>query len=71
MKSCKKISYHDHTEAVKALHEICNRKGDNVKPCRAYQCDNCGKWHLTSKPIDLPLGGEFRLKFVNSWRALL
>lgn len=48
--ACGKVRYPDHASAVKALHTI---KTVGVQrdrtPARAYQCDRCLGWHLTSR----------------------
>ena len=66
---CKKVSYRDKDQAVTALHAIKNCDNDGKKPIRAYECDRCGKWHLTSKPIDTPIGGRYKPKL--NWRKVL
>ena len=46
-----KVRYRDHAEATRVLQNI-RTKGDarETMPCRAYECDRCKGWHLTSKP---------------------
>lgn len=50
--NCKKKAYKDKRFAIRAIHTISNKKDGRKKPVRAYKCDLCGKWHLTSKAID-------------------
>lgn len=48
-RACNKRRYRDHAEAIGALRSI--RAGQakrQVVPSRAYPCDRCGGWHLTS-----------------------
>lgn len=52
MIKCKKKAYKDKRFAVQALHTITNVVDGKRKPVRAYRCDICQKWHLTSKAID-------------------
>lgn len=49
---CTKFAYSDEKDAKRHLKEIHN-KGDNhgYQPIRAYECNKCGFWHLTSKPF--------------------
>lgn len=46
---CEKIAYVDEEAAKKALKLIKQDKRDHKKPDRAYQCEVCNYWHLTSK----------------------
>jgi hypothetical protein len=48
---CEKNAYVDEDAAKKALKLIKQDKRDHKKPNRAYQCEICGFWHLTSKPL--------------------
>lgn len=50
-KPCKKRSFRDKDEALYALHGIANKNDGRKKPVRVYECEDCGCWHLTSKPI--------------------
>lgn len=50
-KPCKKRCYRDKDEALYAMHGIANRNDGRKKPVRVYECEDCGQWHLTSKPI--------------------
>jgi hypothetical protein len=51
---CTKYFYMSEEEAKKHLREI-RAKGKqaerHILPIRAYQCNICGYWHLTSKPL--------------------
>lgn len=49
-----KICYIDEQMAQKALknmHQYKEQIHNNPKPIRAYQCEFCGYWHLTKKPL--------------------
>lgn len=51
--SCGKYRYPSGAHARWALDVIRKRGGRALtgkKPNRAYQCDRCGGWHLTSAP---------------------
>lgn len=48
--ACKKITYANEKIAKSVLNDISIVKQDHKKPVRAYQCDKCTGWHLTSKP---------------------
>lgn len=47
---CDKQPYTDEEEAKKALKLIRQDKREHKKPIRAYKCEKCRFWHLTSKP---------------------
>jgi uncharacterized protein YlaI len=49
--NCKKAAYRDKDVALDVMHSIAGKKDGRKKPVRVYQCDDCGKWHLTSKAI--------------------
>lgn len=45
-----KRRFHDKTQAVSALHTIASRGARRERmPVRAYQCDFCKGWYLTSE----------------------
>lgn len=46
---CKKTPYGDEESAKKALKLIKHDKRNHKKPVRAYHCEMCKYWHLTSK----------------------
>lgn len=46
---CKKKSYNDRQLAIRSIHLIQGIDDGRTKPIRAYQCNLCYKWHLTSK----------------------
>jgi len=50
---CYKYQYASEDEAKKHLREIRNKGQNSTRhklPIRAYQCDICPFWHLTSRP---------------------
>ena len=51
VRSCGKRRFRDKNEALAALHRITARvsKLAGDKPVRAYPCDYCNGWHLTSQ----------------------
>lgn len=51
---CIKTSYRDPEEAKRAIQliRISRRKNNGKKPCRWYECDECGLIHLTSQPTN-------------------
>ena len=50
-KHCAKARYGTHAEAIEALHTIWARpRWGGTLPSRAYECDRCNGWHLTSQP---------------------
>ncbi len=58
---CRKRPFRDKNDAVYALHGIQNKNDDRKKPVRAYQCEHCQQWHLTSEPIDTELNSRYKL----------
>ena len=44
---CNKTIYNSREEAEEMIRFIQEER--EVRDLRAYQCDNCGLWHLTSK----------------------
>lgn len=51
---CAKSSYPDEEDALNALERVIRNGTTPVKPHRVYECELCGKWHMTSKaPKDL------------------
>lgn len=66
--ACKKKSYKTKRYAVKSLHRIRNQDDGRKKPVRAYLCDLCNQWHLTSKQIDddkTPVQYQLKLNWNN------
>lgn len=65
-----KRRYRDHSEAIAALHGVANARYraelDGVetrrREVRAYECDFCHGWHLTSKQVWTSGGGPVRGK---------
>jgi hypothetical protein len=47
--ACGKKRYRDHQEAVQALRRLREHSERGRIPARAYQCNRCGGWHLTSQ----------------------
>ena len=45
---CDKIQYPTEKDAKFEINRIKNLEQENKKPVRAYQCDKCSAWHLTS-----------------------
>jgi len=48
---CAKITYRSKKDANWVLAKIKDVEQAHKKPIRSYECDKCGGWHLTSKPI--------------------
>jgi hypothetical protein len=48
---CAKTKYYSEKFAKEQLNKIINSKGEHKKPVRAYECEYCGQWHLTSMPL--------------------
>lgn len=49
-KPCKRFTYQTEREARHAVHKTERRVLDYQKPVRAFACEKCGFWHLTSVP---------------------
>lgn len=47
--SCDKESFESEKSADKKLKKIWAMPNKGKKPIRSYQCEKCGKYHLTSK----------------------
>lgn len=45
---CEKIPYPTEKDAKYKIKQIRNLDQENKKPVRAYECEKCGAWHLTS-----------------------
>lgn len=50
-KQSNKTIFATEKDAKAQLNKIANVEQDNKKPIRTYQCQHCGQWHLTSKPL--------------------
>ena len=48
IKVCKKITYASEKNAKADIKKIQKIEQENKKPVRAYECEKCGGWHLTS-----------------------
>ena len=60
-KICKgKIRYKSKKQAVAHLHNIQNYKVSHKIPVRAYKCEQCPYWHLTSKTIEEDTPGKYK-----------
>jgi uncharacterized protein (DUF3820 family) len=46
---CDKVIYVNEKEAKLHLSNIRSKEQDHKKPIRAYECEKCGGWHLTSQ----------------------
>jgi hypothetical protein len=44
-----KVRYRDAAEAHASLHRQANYSTRDKIPVRAYECDECAGWHVTSK----------------------
>lgn len=67
--ACKKRAFKDKNHAVKALHIIKNKKDGRKKPQRAYQCEDCLQWHLTSQAINEPINTNYQVKL--DWSKII
>jgi len=47
---CSKLRFTTEEEAIHALNQIKEAEQQHKKPFRAYKCDKCFLWHLSSKP---------------------
>lgn len=47
---CEKLRFTTYDLAQKALNKISEAEQAHKRPVRAYNCDKCGMWHLSSKP---------------------
>jgi hypothetical protein len=66
---CKKKAYKDKAAALAVMHQIQNKDDGKKKPIRAYECEACRKWHITSTPIDNELKTNYRLRL--DWSKLI
>ena len=52
VKICDKIVFVSEKDAKDRIRKLSELKQDNKKPVRAYECEKCGGWHLTSIPYE-------------------
>lgn len=74
MEQCLKVKYNNHNRAISALHKV-QGKGDirRYTPCRAYECEICGGWHLTHQTTEEFLehsGEKVELIYKEQWSKL-
>lgn len=75
MAICIKIAYNDKKQAISAIRVIQSR-GVQKKytPRRAYQCDDCGKWHITHYGLEHYLvykSESIKLNHYEEWKKLM
>lgn len=51
-KTCEKITYISEKDAKFEINKIREKEQEHKKPVRAYECQKCGGWHLTSIPFE-------------------
>jgi hypothetical protein len=51
---CDKIAFLSEEFAKEQLKLVRKDNRDHKKPIRAYYCNKCGLWHLTSKSLIIP-----------------
>jgi hypothetical protein len=49
--TCQKITFPNEKDAKKEIRRIAETQS-KLKPQRAYQCEKCGGYHLTSKTVE-------------------
>jgi len=49
---CNKFFYACEKDAKQVLKKIIETDQEHKKPIRSYECEKCGGWHLTSKPLE-------------------
>lgn len=49
--TCTKIKYCNKKIANQHLKRIRSKTQEHKKPIRAYECEKCSQWHLTSKEL--------------------
>lgn len=50
---CLKTTYPTENDAKKVLKQVRQIIQKHKKPIRAYACEKCGGWHLTSMPLEV------------------
>lgn len=77
--ACQKNPYPTHFLALRALQAILAEEKPGKQPVRAYPCQHCHEWHLTSKkltgkmpkwerPLSVPGPGDESAP--TTWRSL-
>ena len=46
---CRKVRYRDKQLALQVVRHFARNGTRDVKPIRAYQCNACNGWHITSQ----------------------
>lgn len=69
--NCDKIAYRSKENAIGHLHKIQSTEKDHKIPVRAYQCNECKRWHLTSRENITERAKPIRLKHSDKWFQLL
>ena len=49
VQKCQKRTFNGIGEAEECLNTICSTSSREITPIRVYECEKCGKYHLTSK----------------------
>ena len=60
--SCNKVAYSSQKEAVSSIHYIKNTQNHKKIPKRAYYCNLCEGWHMTSLDKENKVRYEFDIK---------
>ena len=57
-RKCEKVAYGSKAFAENDIARIKNKSIRDTQPQRAYKCEKCGLWHLTSKPLTIMWHGK-------------
>lgn len=71
IKKCNKIAYPDKAAAINHLHRIVSRGMGKKIPVRAYECNNCKMWHLTSRENITKRAKSIKPSHAEQWNKLL